>query len=167
MSKNGCDRTYICAGFNAEATAEEWATLTQNCRRCCHNYQRASMEMVQAWEAGGTIRKELLKRWWANSNVATVTAEIVFSELHMEPGAQIHITAVISLCLKFAIERFCQASGATPCTQKIFRSIAFAEEADAPQRFSDCSGRLGLLPQQHREGQGSDPGSDHGGTWLG
>ncbi|CAE7340638.1 unnamed protein product, partial [Symbiodinium sp. CCMP2456] len=59
------------------ATPEEWATLTQNCRRCCHNYQRASMEMVQAWEAGGTVRKELLKRWWSNPNVATVTAEIL------------------------------------------------------------------------------------------
>ncbi|CAE7947496.1 unnamed protein product [Symbiodinium sp. KB8] len=70
------------------ATPEEWATLTQNCRRCCFNYQRASMEMVQAWEAGGSVRKELLKKWWSNPSVATVTAEILFSELHLEPGAQ-------------------------------------------------------------------------------
>ena len=47
------------------------------------------MEMVQAWEAGGSVRKELLKKWWSNPSVATVTAEILFSELHLEPGAQI------------------------------------------------------------------------------
>ena len=48
------------------------------------------MEMVQAWHAGGTIRKELLKRWWANPSVASVTAEILLSEQHLEPGAQIN-----------------------------------------------------------------------------
>ena len=45
--------------------------------------------MVECWLKGGAVRKELLKRWWDNPNVAAVKTEIVLADQHLEPAAQI------------------------------------------------------------------------------
>lgn len=96
-----------------KATAEEWATLTQNLRRCCLNYNRASFEMISMWETGGTIRKELLKRWWNDPSVATVTTEIILADTQTEPLCSHSSVRSAKLIL----------SATAPCTETCLRSI--------------------------------------------
>ena len=47
-----------------------------------------SFEILAAWEAKGTVRQDLLRRWFEDTNVANVSAEIILSEQHTESGAQ-------------------------------------------------------------------------------
>ena len=49
---------------------------------------RVSFEMLVAWEAKGTPRQDLLKKWWEDASVANVSAELILTEKHVESGAQ-------------------------------------------------------------------------------
>ena len=54
-------------------------------RRCCLNYNRATYEMVKAWEQKGAARDKLLRQWMAaGCDVAATTVEIITTESFSE-----------------------------------------------------------------------------------
>lgn len=54
-------------------------------RRVCANFNRVSLEMVQAFQAGGAERENLLQQWMKSSDVATVSTELCLSQLSQTP----------------------------------------------------------------------------------
>ena len=70
--------------------AKKLAAGDASLRRCVNNFNRASYEMVLAWEQKGQAKTNLLKRWMTNPDVASITAEIIMEESFEEHLCLIH-----------------------------------------------------------------------------
>lgn len=54
--------------------------------RACNNPNRATMEMVKAWQAGGAAKAALIEKWGKSADVAEVTLELIEENLRVQPA---------------------------------------------------------------------------------
>ena len=66
------------------------------------NWQRGSYEMILAWRQKGQAKTELLRKWMQNPDVASITAEMVFTEQFAEPAPEFHTDAQLCVYDKHA-----------------------------------------------------------------
>ena len=80
---------YISTCFQASAVtpAKAAAAAVQQVRRLCANPHRCTFEVLQAWRAQGSSRKNLIKEYIESGDVNKVTVDLIMADLMRQLGA--------------------------------------------------------------------------------